>query len=264
MATVSAAPTSGRARVVFDHCRMSCCRESTVGQSGQRRSRPRSMAQSRRRRVARIQTLGGRKRGGMGASLSAAICPGRNEIAHAIAMHAGCSGSTGKRLEAFQEATAHVRARLCAAGTRMITGHVVGTGGHRRHVGFGRRQRDTGRNGGQRHHHGEDAKGHEPTMQRTLHSLHCHSARSATRTAHPFASGYAKASLRYSRQACSKICAEDKRNKPAIVAATSRSGQAEAVPQTARAAPIRRRCQWHHSASTATPSAHWRRRPYSA
>ena len=43
--------------------------------------------------------------------------------------------------------------------------------GHRRHVGFRRRQRDARRNGDERHHHGEDAKGHEPTVQRSLHPV---------------------------------------------------------------------------------------------
>ena len=90
-----------------------------------------------------------------------------------MGLHARLHGSVGKLLEAFEEATAHVRARLYAAGAGVMAGHVVGGVPHcrhARHVGFGRRQRDACRDGDKCHRHGEDAKGHEPTMQRSFHA----------------------------------------------------------------------------------------------
>jgi hypothetical protein len=74
-------------------------------------------------------------------------------------------------LEALEQATAHVWASFGAVGARFVAGAIVRLVGHDRHAGLGRRQRDTGRYGDKRHDHGEKAKCHEATMQRSFHHV---------------------------------------------------------------------------------------------
>ena len=53
----------------------------------------------------------------------------------------------------------------------MIARHVVRAGGHGRHIGLCRGQRDARRDGNESHSHGEDAKGNEATVQRSFHPV---------------------------------------------------------------------------------------------
>jgi hypothetical protein len=74
-------------------------------------------------------------------------------------------------LEALEQATAHVWANFGAVGARFVAGAIIRLVGHDSHAGLGHRQRDTGRYGDKRHDHGEKAKCHEATMQRSFHHV---------------------------------------------------------------------------------------------
>jgi hypothetical protein len=148
---------------------MSCCRESKVGRSGQRIAdrAEGAVSQAPQRR----DSDAGRSQQGWDGRCGYALGhPGRDQLANRMPFDDCLRGNLRKRLEALHETAAHVGAGLCATGTGVIAGQVVRAGGHGRHIGLRRCQRDARRDGNERHHHGEDAKGHEPTVQSSLHT----------------------------------------------------------------------------------------------
>ena len=72
-------------------------------------------------------------------------------------------------LEAVEKTTTHVLAGFGTTRTGMVAGHSVGAVRRHHHLRLRRRQGEAGRNGDQRHRHGQEAKGDTAAMKRISH-----------------------------------------------------------------------------------------------